>query len=77
VETAGDNTGRCWRCGGEFASTTEDDFRRCTGLARTTEAEEDNPLHYSDEEAIESWAGDVANLWEWLHLRAAGQDDPR
>jgi hypothetical protein len=74
VPPGADGERTCWRCGTPFASTTEDDLRRCAGLAKAAgERERDDPLHYTGEQVIECWAGDLARLLDWLHRRAAGE----
>ena len=38
------------------------------------DGEPGGPLHYTDAEITDGWAGDRAGALEWLHRRAAGED---
>jgi hypothetical protein len=59
----------CWRCGKRFDQTTRDDLAACTALAGAPG--DPGPLHYTDAEVAEGWAGPGRAL-PWLHHRTAG-----
>ena len=73
--TEGAGAGRCWRCGVPFAWTTPEVLARCTALAQAAAA--DSPLHYTDAEVTEGWAGDDAGALPWLHQRTARRGESR
>ena len=68
--------GLCWRCGVPFAWTTPETLARCTALAQAPD-DSGNPLHYSDAEVIDGWAGDDSGALPWLHQRTARRGEPR
>jgi len=66
--------GVCWRCGVAYDETTPADLAFGAALARAACVAAD-PLHYTEAEVIDGWAGPRGGAREWLHRRAARRDD--